>query len=317
MTSSITVPAGSSLQIPAGVIVKLTPGAQLTIAGTLTTFGKVDQPPYDAVIFTSYRDDAWWGDTNGDGPSTGAAGDWQRLELDSGGNSSVVNGVIFEFGGGAGSGQLLVNGTGTQANPNVRIKNCHFRLGLAVGGVRTLNSNALLDSCSFFGTSGLQGVTNSTTSISVIASNSWWGHATGPHDASLADPCSNPSGQGVGVSDFVNYCPFLSSEAPVTDAPPTAAPITRTAIVSFGPVPSTGGVTMVVDVAEGSRATIEVMDVLGRSVAGADLAGQGGRRLAWHWDGTRSQGERARGGVYFVRFRHDGSSEVRRLVLSR
>jgi hypothetical protein len=49
------------------------------------------------IVFTSYTDDSHGGDTNGDGPSTGAVGDWARVVLNADG--SVFNRAEFYFGG--------------------------------------------------------------------------------------------------------------------------------------------------------------------------------------------------------------------------
>src|SRR5262249_51841577 len=199
------------------------------------------QPPYDPIIFTSYRDDGPWGDTDGLGPSTGVSGDWQRVEITGAGNSSVIDGVEFLYGGSGGLGQLYANGTGNLAAPNVVIKNCHFLLGAAVTGIRTLNANVLVDSCSFRGSSpSFLGVRNDTPANVVIARPSWGGHASGPFEPSVADPCSNPGGLGVGVSDFVDYCPFLVSGAPVTDVPQGGPRVARSRFRSAGPVPADG-----------------------------------------------------------------------------
>jgi hypothetical protein len=49
------------------------------------------------IVFTSYKDDAHGGDTNGDGASVGAVGDWARVVLNADG--SIFNRAEFYYGG--------------------------------------------------------------------------------------------------------------------------------------------------------------------------------------------------------------------------
>src|SRR5438105_1208387 len=78
VTGSVTVAAGVTLTIEAGVVVKF-PGTSLYVDGTLLAQGTTSQP----IVLTSYKDDLYVGDTNGDGTASSAApGDlvWGDLE---------------------------------------------------------------------------------------------------------------------------------------------------------------------------------------------------------------------------------------------
>jgi hypothetical protein len=55
------------LTIELGLVIKLQSGMLLLVEGGLDANG---------VIFTSYQGDAHSGDTTGDGPPSGQAGDW-------------------------------------------------------------------------------------------------------------------------------------------------------------------------------------------------------------------------------------------------
>jgi nitrous oxidase accessory protein NosD len=318
LAASTTVPAGSTLSISPGAILKMGAGVTLNVTGTLLTNGKLDQPPYDPIVMTSYRDDATWGDTNGDGSSTPAPADWQGIVITGANNASVLRGVMFEYGGAGGLGHVSITDTGAQATPNVLVANCQFGAGTPVLGIRTLRSNPRIDSCSFYGPSAVLGVSNLSTDITIIAQNCWWGSSSGPFDPVFADPCTNPGGTGVAVSDFVDYCPFLTQgTTDVPSAPPSPRPITRSAIVSLGPVPSAGSVTMVLDIASGVNGRVDVMDIAGRKLRTFDLGGADGRSLTLQWDGRGATGGRVPPGVYLVRYRHEGGAETRRVIMSR
>src|SRR5262249_15534202 len=310
----VTVPTGASLTIPEGCVCKMA-GVGLLVQGTLSVAGIVREAPFAPVVFTSYRDDTWWGDTNGDGPSSGAGGDWQRVEITGANNPSVVNGAIFLYGGSGALGQLYVNGTGTQANPNVLIKNCHFALSGAITGVRTLTSNTRVDSCSFFGGTAMLGVSNATTTVTVVASNSWWGSPSGPFDPSAADPCTNPSGTGAGVSDFVNYCPFRTSEVPVTGTPEPPVATGRAGIMWVGPNPARSEVAVMLESPEDDSGVLEFLDLAGRVIRRFALTSRTTGPV--RWDLTDATGRRVEPGVYLARYRHGQMAQVRRVVLTK
>lgn len=93
----VSVAAGVTLTIEPGVIVKFggacpshgcgAGSVALQVNGTLIASGTAAQP----VVFTSLADDAHGGDTNGDGPSAGAAGQWYGLVFMAGSRGELTH----------------------------------------------------------------------------------------------------------------------------------------------------------------------------------------------------------------------------------
>jgi hypothetical protein len=100
--SYLVVDNGGHLTIAPTVNVKFFTGGNISVAGTLTAG--------TSTRFTSVKDDANGGDTNGDGAgSSPAAGDWDRIWLRASGSS--FDGVQFLYGGGHDESVLVIAGS--------------------------------------------------------------------------------------------------------------------------------------------------------------------------------------------------------------
>jgi RHS repeat-associated protein len=112
LDGNVTVAAGATLTIDAGVIVKFNGTFRsMYVNGTLSAVGTAGLP----IVFTSYQDDSVGGDTNGDGNATsGAPGQWNSISFSSSG--SVMQYVTVRDGGyGTAPGAyapILLNGSG-------------------------------------------------------------------------------------------------------------------------------------------------------------------------------------------------------------
>lgn len=137
MAGEVTVGGSAVLTIDAGVTIK-SEGPRLSVAGQLVCAGTSGAP----VVFTSWFDDTWGGDTNADGgATTPAAGDWGGLSL-YGSTASVLDHVRVRYGG---AGVSALVGT---ANQDTILRDCI----LEHGTTPALDANGrapLLERCRF------------------------------------------------------------------------------------------------------------------------------------------------------------------------
>lgn len=81
--SDLRMSSGATLHIQPGILIKFESGGDIIIDGGMKALGTLDLP----ITFTSMRDDSHGGDTNGDGPTEGTAGDWGGIVF----NQSIMN----------------------------------------------------------------------------------------------------------------------------------------------------------------------------------------------------------------------------------
>ncbi len=142
--------SGQTLVIHPSVVVKMDPGLYLRMEGTLIANASGGDP----IVFTSYRDGSYGGKTNlttDNAPPS--PGDWRYIRIrTSSANNSILNNVVFKFGGMDGWGNLWFDGTVTLGTP---VRNVVSRrsstIGIRVGdGVMTIE-NATIDSNGTYG----------------------------------------------------------------------------------------------------------------------------------------------------------------------
>lgn len=94
------IEASGGLTISPGAIFKCYGGTDLNVRSRLTAVGTPTAP----IVFTSYRDDRFGGDTNNDGASSGVAGDWGGISFEATSVAGASEVGYCEFWYGASSG---------------------------------------------------------------------------------------------------------------------------------------------------------------------------------------------------------------------
>ncbi|HNE50950.1 MAG TPA: hypothetical protein PLZ64_07400 [Chitinophagales bacterium] len=117
------VNVNAPLVIQAGTIIKFKDSnCGMEVYAKITANGTSANP----IIFTSYKDDSYCGDSNGDGAaSTPSKGDWGRLTMRGNQHGSLFRYCKFLYGGGGGNGVVLAN-TGSGNIHDFTFDHCTF-----------------------------------------------------------------------------------------------------------------------------------------------------------------------------------------------
>jgi len=140
--SYITITSSQTLNIQAGTIIKFKSDARIYVDGSLKAQGSGS----DKIIFTSFNDDEYGGDTNNDGLSTPYAGYWDFVSFSASSASSVLNNVIVRYGGWY--NQPFKKGAIKIDSNNVVVSNSLFENNL-VAGLELYNSTTTITGTTF------------------------------------------------------------------------------------------------------------------------------------------------------------------------
>ncbi|UCE20460.1 MAG: right-handed parallel beta-helix repeat-containing protein [Gemmatimonadota bacterium] len=97
--NQVSVPLGHTLTLTSRTIIKADSSSSILVDGTLTAEGDYQR---GTVVFTSFKDDEYGGDTNSDGPSSGEQGDWDGIFLNGQGDKQGIgefNTCVIRYGG--------------------------------------------------------------------------------------------------------------------------------------------------------------------------------------------------------------------------
>jgi fibronectin type 3 domain-containing protein len=217
----------AELTVGEGVVIKFGADASLVVRDRITV-------QRDAAL-TSERDSAVGGTVRAS-LTAPTPGSWRgvRLEKSSSSYGVSLTDALFRHAGADGTSALTIRGFSPSLS-FLRITDSTIGLRAVDGGSPTLNGllvqrngigievdgNAAPQITQGTISQNTNGIVNRTPATIVQATNTWWGHASGPKDA-----VANPQGQGDTVSSGVNYAsplafaPLVNPNVRLADAPP-------------------------------------------------------------------------------------------------
>ncbi|MEX2115847.1 MAG: dockerin type I domain-containing protein, partial [Bacteroidota bacterium] len=230
----LQVPTGTTLTIDPGTVIKFANEYSGGAAGSLGRFKvdgvlKSEGTLTEKIVFTSWKDDSYGGDSNADSNATvPGPGNWDVIYLaGASNNASHILHTIVRYGGYAGSGNIRLDlntapidssfvsyssnyGIYTvSASPSIFANEIHHNnYGLYITGTSNpvINYNNISENTTYGMYQG--------TSNTINATNNFWGHESGPF-VNQGSPF-NLSGQGNRIyiaSGAVNYMPYLTTRS--------------------------------------------------------------------------------------------------------
>ena len=145
LVPNMTIKSGATFSIAPGVLLKMLDNADISIEGGFIAQGTSRQH----IVFTSFRDDSRGGDTNGDGNTDGAPGDWGGIgfteSIDDSKSRMTYCDIYFGGQGGFGNFDAPIE-LDARANPQImKVQLEENRVNGIDLGTGTYKSDILLD----------------------------------------------------------------------------------------------------------------------------------------------------------------------------
>ena len=107
LTQNAVIPAFTRLGLGPNIALKFSSGLLVSVSGSLEANGT----PLEPVVFTSIADDQVFGDTIGDGPTSGSPGDWAGIRAIAGGTIQATHTTVRFPGASGWTGFYVQGGT--------------------------------------------------------------------------------------------------------------------------------------------------------------------------------------------------------------
>jgi CheY-like chemotaxis protein len=223
----INIPNGVTYDVEAGTIFKSDHNFSFALAvygfivngGTLNLNGSAE----DRIAFTSFLDDGIGEDVYNDVTTVPSAtgGDWGGIRM----NSGTLNAdyTLFKYADGGDRAALWINNS---SNPTINLDHVIFQNNRRA----ILNNSGATPSITFANvdlksnsqcSGGNTAFDNFNSSFIIDAETVYWGGNAGPIDNSNTDGITNPTGNGVCVSDYIDYGGFSTGPFSESAPPPT------------------------------------------------------------------------------------------------
>ena len=141
VTENVTIGSNRKLVIQPGAILKMDDGLTITVqsGGTLEAIGNRAQP----IVFTSIKDDAHGGDTDGE-ENMAQSGDWRQIYI-SGGTVNLSYAQIYYCGVGSSMNDAIYMGSGSCSLDNCIIAHVKQYVAGLDGGAWTMRNSVFYD----------------------------------------------------------------------------------------------------------------------------------------------------------------------------
>ncbi|HEY5592573.1 MAG TPA: right-handed parallel beta-helix repeat-containing protein [Paludibacter sp.] len=199
-SGNYTIGTSVTLTMKPGIVCKFADWAKLDVKRGLLALGGAT--PDSTIVFTTYKDDFYAGDTNSDSTATNPKSgyhwsgiNFEDVALD---NLCKLDHCIIKY-----TGYYSTDGAVTMTAASPLITNCLIsenQNAVLINGA----SNPKINYCDFYNNTNYA-VNNVNKSFDVDATNCWWGDNSGPTHV------SNVGGKGGLISDKVIYSPWKSS----------------------------------------------------------------------------------------------------------